>query len=102
MHIVTVYLSDVVDEKAVILQNGQVIEMPRLSSALEEADERLFIHVNHAVTETHVENLLTASSDTDVFVCAVHYYNRVFKANGLKKTLDPLWKRANHKIYSSA
>ena len=59
--------------------------MPQLSSALEEADERLFIHVNHAVTETHVENLLIASSDTDVIICAVHYYNRVFKANGLKK-----------------
>ena len=82
---ITVYLSDVIDEKAIKLKNGQVIEVPQLSSTLEEADERLFIHVNHAVKETHAENLLITSSDTDVFVCAVHFYNRVFKANGLKE-----------------
>lgn len=82
---VTVFLSGMIGEEALKLQKGQVTEVPELSSTVEEADERLFIHINHAVKTANVESLLIASSDTDVFVCAIHYYHSVFKSSGLKK-----------------
>lgn len=81
---VTVFLSGMVEEEALKIHNGHVTKVPELSSTVEEADERLFIHINHAVKTSNVTTLLIASSDTDVFVCAVYYYHSVFKSGGLK------------------
>ena len=79
------FLSGMIDEEPLKLQNDQVTEVSELISILDEADERLFIHINHAVETANVESLLTASSDTDALVYAVHYYHKVFKSSGLKK-----------------
>lgn len=80
---VSVFLSGMTGEEALKIQNGHVTKVPELNSAVEEADERIFIHINHAVKTTNVKNLLIASSDTDVFVCAIYYFHSVFKSSGL-------------------
>ena len=74
-----------IGEEPLKVQNGHVIKVPELSFNVEEADERLFIHINHAINTTNVISLLIASSDTDVFVCAIYYYHCVFESSGLKK-----------------
>ena len=81
----TVYLSGVIGEEALKVQGNEVTEEVSLRSSLEEADERIFLHVNHAINTTGDENILIASSDTDVFVCAVYYFHKVFQSNGLKQ-----------------
>lgn len=82
---VSVFLSGMIGEEPLKVQNGHIVKVPELSSNVEEADERLFIHINHAVNNTNVKSLLIASSDTDVFVCAIYYYHSVFKSSGLQK-----------------
>lgn len=81
---VSVFLSGMIGEEPLKVQNGHVIKVPELSSNVEEADERLFIHLNHAINTSNVKSLLIASSDTDVFVCSIYYYHNAFKSSGLK------------------
>ncbi|KAJ8873318.1 hypothetical protein PR048_026952 [Dryococelus australis] len=49
---------------------------------LDEADERLFLRVHHAVAR-NAERIIIASSDTDVFVRAVYHSFKSFKKEGL-------------------
>ena len=78
-----------------------MVKVPELSSNVEEADERLFIPIHHAVNTTNVKSVLNASSDTDVFVCAIYYYHSVFKSSGFGETLDSFWKRKHNTIPSN-
>ena len=64
----SVFLSGMIREKPLKVQNGHVVKVPELNSNVEEADERLFIHINHAINTTNVKSLLTASSDTCICV----------------------------------
>jgi hypothetical protein len=43
------------------------------------------VHVNYAVTECMSEHVVVASSDTDVFVCAVYFFKNNFQPKGLKE-----------------
>lgn len=81
-----IYLSGYSNEEALKLeQDQQVSEVIELRSSLEEADERLFLHISHAIKNSHTSSLLVASSDTDVFVCALYYFMTIFKTNGLQE-----------------
>jgi len=42
----------------------------------EEADDRLLYHINHTIKVENYDRVLVASTDTDVFVCLVHHFNR--------------------------
>lgn len=79
------YLSGVIGEEALKVQGKKVTENVSLGSSLEEADEGIFLHVNHAINTTGDENILIASSDIDVIICAVYYFHKVFQSNGLKQ-----------------
>lgn len=65
------FLSGVIGEE---VQNGHVTKVPDLSSTIEETDERLFTHINHAVKTINVKSILITSSDIDVFQCAIYCY----------------------------
>ena len=52
----------------------------------EEADDRMLIHVNHAVRVKNFRNVIVASSDTDLFVNLVYHFTRWIYAD-----LEQLW-----------
>lgn len=68
---IAVFVSGMVEEETLKVQD-QITEVPELRSTLEEADDRLFLHINNDVDNGNVESLLITPSDTDVFVCAIY------------------------------
>ncbi|CAG2057048.1 unnamed protein product [Timema podura] len=70
----------------ILLENDTKEDRSTLQSDLEEADERLLLHVHHAVAR-NVERIVIASSDTDVFVCALYHFFKTFK----RERLSELW-----------
>lgn len=61
-----VICSNIVDRK--------VREAVEPESSLEEADDRLFSHINHTVKNSNLSSVLVASSDTDVLIFTVYYF----------------------------
>lgn len=49
---------------------------------VEEADEKIMLHINHAVMNGF-KNIYVISSDTDVIILALYYWT-IFKTNGLQ------------------
>lgn len=79
------------DDQTPCLQsfNGTVSMIHQLNLAIEEADERIIPHALHAVTEHGTKRVVVISSDTDVFVLLLHYWEKL-KYSGLKE----LWMKA--------
>ena len=50
-----------------------------------------FFHVNHGVKRDHVTKIVTATTDTDVFVNAVHHFSK-WKYEDLKELMGHFWK----------
>ena len=50
----------------------------------EEADDQMMFHVNHAIKAENYKNLVIASGDTGVFVCALYHFGR-WICSGLKE-----------------
>ena len=42
----------------------------------EEADDRIMLHVNHAVIADQFKKIIIASADTDVFICLMYHFRR--------------------------
>ncbi|KAJ8874124.1 hypothetical protein PR048_024965 [Dryococelus australis] len=63
--------------------NGKEQDISCLQSDL-EADERLCLHVHHAVAG-NAEYIIIASSYTDVCVCVVYHFFKSFKKEGLSE-----------------
>ena len=42
----------------------------------EEADDRMMFHVDHGIRVDKFQNVVVASSDTDVFICLVYHFSR--------------------------
>lgn len=55
---VIVFLSGMIGEEALKVQNGHVTKVPDLSSTVEEADERLFIHINYKCQKSTPQTLM--------------------------------------------
>ena len=63
---------------------GETIRVPSLKNDHEEADDRIFYHLNHSIKDDGFQKVVIASADTDVFVCAIYHYNR-WMYRGLKE-----------------
>lgn len=66
------------------LYGGEVTNVPSLRNDHEEADDRMMYHANQSIKEECFEKVIIASSDTDVFVCALYHFNR-WIYSGLKE-----------------
>ena len=58
------------------LSDGIFTEDRLLKCDHEEAYDRIMFHVNHAVKVDKFSKVVIASSDTDVFVCALYHFSR--------------------------
>ena len=56
-----------------LLRSGELTELRLLYCEHEEADERMLFPINHAVKVDKLENIIVASSDTDVFACLIYH-----------------------------
>ena len=72
----------------ICIQQFSVTSLPELDIAIEEADVRIIPHAMH-VTTAGTTRLVVLSSDTDVLVLILYYWN-LFHNHGLKE----LWVRA--------
>ena len=61
-----------------------VVQHSLLKCDHEEADDQMMFHVNHAIKAENYKNLVIASGDTDVFVCALYHFGR-WIYSGLKE-----------------
>ena len=66
----------------------EVVVQQLSNSWIEEADERLIIHVNWAVVDKHCERVIVLSNDADTFTLLLHYLPSLMQ-NGLKE----LWQQ---------
>ena len=55
---------------------GETIRVPSLKNDHEEADDGIFYRLNHSIKDDGFEKVVIASTDTDVFICAMYHYNR--------------------------
>ena len=53
--------------------NG-VNDVPLLMCTHEEADDRIYFHANHAITNKSFERVIVATEDTDVFSSLLHHF----------------------------
>ena len=87
------------------ISEGVTQEVPELFSLQEEADDRVMLHINYAVTKGS-KKVVAATSDTDIFVCLVHHFSKwntrglkelwLLKGSGSKRKAIPL-----HSLHSS-
>ena len=54
--------------------NGSFGTERLLECSHEEADDRIFFHIHHAVRVGYCRSVLIASADTDIFTCATHHF----------------------------
>ena len=85
----TILLSSVIVENeihpAMLYSNGQMQVVESLSKSwLEEADERLILHVGWAVEEKQCERVSVISNDTDTFALLLHHLPYL-RQKGLKE-----------------
>ena len=57
--------------------------MPELQSSLDEADDRMMVHVKHATTLDSCTAALICSRDSDVYVGFLYHYSKTWKLQGL-------------------
>ena len=55
---------------------GETIRVPSLKNDHEEADDRIFYHLNHSIKDDGFHKVFIASADTDVFICAIYHFNK--------------------------
>lgn len=65
--------------------------VPRLRKTYDEADDRIMIHINHAVKDESFECVLVNSQDSDIFVGLLYHLQKSWKEQGLKE----LWVENN-------
>ena len=56
------------------ISNGIKTLVPELQSSLDEADDRMMVHVNHATTLDSCTAALICSRDSDVYVGFLYHY----------------------------
>ena len=66
------------------ISDGKVIAVPSLRNDHKEADDRMMYHLNQSIKDEGFEKVIIASTDTDVFICAVYHFNR-WIYSGLKE-----------------
>ena len=59
-----------------MLSDGILTQDHLLKCDHEEADDRIMLNVNHAVKVDKFSKVVIASSNTDVFVCALYHFSR--------------------------
>ena len=87
--IVSGFSGDSVDVACQLAQDGCSAKITELCQNIEEADARIIPHAMHAV-KNGARRIIVLSSDTDVFVLLMHYWN-VLHSNGLSE----MWLRAS-------
>ena len=65
---------------------GIVTMVPILKCCHEEADDRMFFHINHAIRSEGFKTVIIASPDTDVFINSIHHF-----ARWMFSDLEELW-----------
>ena len=50
---------------------GETIRVPSLKNDHEEADDRIFYHLNHSSKDDGFQKVVLALADRDVFICAI-------------------------------
>ena len=67
------------------MKNGMKTLVPELRTSHDEADDRIMIHVNHAVKKDCYEFVLICSRDSDVFVSLMYHFESEWKEKGLNE-----------------
>ena len=70
-------LSNIEMKPSVLIHFGEIINVPELYSNIDEADDRLIIHMVHSLHCGH-KNAVFLSNDTDVAI-SVLFHMEVFK-----------------------
>ena len=71
------------EEKCYVICNGIKTLVPELESTLDEADDRMMIHVDHATRVDSCTAALICSRDSDVYVSFMYHYSKTWKLQGL-------------------
>ena len=66
------------------VEKQETLGVPSLKNNHEEADDRIFYHLNHSIKDESFQKVVIASAVTYVFVCAIYHYNR-WVYRGLKE-----------------
>ena len=66
------------------MRNSIYLEISQ-NNQIEEADDKIILHIEHAVNE-NFESIILLSCDADVVVLLLHYYYH-FKTKGLQANL---------------
>ena len=85
---VPIYLSGAGEENVTacikVCLNNPSDDVDSQRNTHEEADDCMMFHVHQSVTTESFESVITASGDTDVFVCLIYHFNR-WIYHGLKE-----------------
>ena len=74
LHLGASYHEDII--RCFKLSDGILTQHHLLKCDHKEADDRIMLHVNHAVKVDTFSKVVIAFSDIDVFVCALYYFSR--------------------------
>ena len=72
-------------EKCYKICGGIKTVIPELQSALDEADERIMLHINHAAKVDCFNAALICSRDSDVYVSAMYHFYLTWKGKGFSQ-----------------
>lgn len=70
-------------KKCVKLECNSTSDVAAMHCSHEEADDRLMVHINHAVDFENIHRIIVVSPDTDVIVCLLYHFEETFHLNGL-------------------
>lgn len=74
------------------LQGSSFFEIPDLSSNHLEADSRMFCHIFHAI-KIQPAHIIILSTDTDVFILGIHFWNKLARLGCLGLWFDGSYKK---------
>jgi hypothetical protein len=84
----TIYLGGGVrnnNEKCMRKDPANIETVSFLQSNIEEADDRILLHVNHCVVVDKYTRVIVASSDTDVYITLLYQLQEQYTRSGLKE-----------------
>ena len=75
------------EEKCYAISNGMKTLVPRLRSTHDEADDRIMIHINHAVKDESFDCVLVNSQDSDIFVDLLYHSSEIVEGTRFEGTM---------------
>lgn len=71
--------------KCMRISSQTVADVPTLHCQHNEADDRMLLHINHAICTESFKRVVVASPDTDVLVCLLYHFSETWKFSGLEE-----------------